>query len=447
MGEKKVVILVDNKKRDLPGDALIALHLKKMGVKCFLEPLEAYRGCLAADRPDMIVFNHMMGSHLVAFSKRLSKLGVMVAVLPNEGILYNPDVLKFNAGKYHTGAHIDYFFCWNQLHRDALLHTGFDSDLKAEVVGPPKFDFYFEPWSRIFNITGKPGGKPRVLVCTDFVLAKYKELPRELCDKLFAPWKDRIPAYRDYWAAIEVNHNSRRRFFGFLDEIVSSSKFSVTLRPHPGEDARPYKQWYEALDPTLKKDVILDTDSGITELILSCDIEISCETCTTALESWIVGKPTIELVFDRHPLFFHEDVAALNVLCDKPGEIVPLILDKLENPVPEDFKDARRRHLEKWCSSPDGSASYRVAKIIAGALEDRKEVDWTRLTLDERRRGAKLKLLRGLDLPYNYDPLLFARRLLFKDRYAGKVSAYRKAVRPSDAEAAVSALEGKCGGA
>lgn len=437
MNDNRVVLLVDNKRRDLPGDALIAYNLEKLGIQCFLEPLEAYRGCLAAHRPGMIIFNHLLGSHLVRYSKRLAELGVLVGVLPNEGILYNKDVLRFNAGKYHSGAHIDYFFCWNKFHKEALAETGADKDMSIQVVGPPKFDYYFKPWSEAFNIQGKkPGEKPRVLICTNFVLAK--SVPKET-DKYFAPWKDRIPAYKDYWKAIESNVNSRSRFFDFLDAIVRSFKYHVTLRPHPGENAAPYIKWHDALDPSLKKGVVLDTGSNITELILSCDIEVSCETCTTALESWIAGKPTIELTFDKHPMFFHENIGALNVLCDNPEDIVSLIEKQLENPAQEAFTEARGRHLENWCASPCGVTSYGIAKIISDALKEREAIDWRRLSLDERRRGAKLKLLSGMDLPYNFDPLQFIKRRL-SEKYACKDYIHQKTIRPSDVTKAVSLL-------
>jgi len=115
-----VVILVDSKTRDLDVATLIAFHLRKLGVECHLEPLEADRAVAAAYRPAMIVFNHLTASHLVAYSKRLAEMGVLTAVLPNEGIQYDDDASRFYAGRHHNGAHIDYFFCWNERHRETI---------------------------------------------------------------------------------------------------------------------------------------------------------------------------------------------------------------------------------------------------------------------------------------------------------------------------------------
>lgn len=442
MAGKGVVILVDNKKRDLTGDALIAYHLKSMGINCFLEPLEAYKGALAAHRPDMIVFNHLTGSHLVTYSKRLAELGVLVGVLPNEGILYDEYDLKYSAGGYHKGAHIDYFFCWNRHHKDAIIKNMPASDMRVEVIGNPKFDFYFSPYSGLFSSAGRAEGeKPRVLVCTNFVFAKYKELPREFADRVFAPWKDKIPLYSDYWSAIEANHEARRVFMDFLRELVSASKYTVVIRPHPGEDPGIYRRWYDELDGPARENVVFDTDSNITSLILSCDIEISCETCTTALESWIAGKPTIELVFGRHPMFYHQKIAALNVLCDRPEDIVALVDAQLEDPGQESLAGARRAHLDEWCGSPDGTSALRMAKVIAGALSSRKDIEWGTLTFDERRKGIKLKLLAGLDIPYNYDPLLFIKKRAMREKYSHKDMIARKNIRPSDVAVAMSSIE------
>src|SRR5688572_25685359 len=148
-------MLVDNKRRDLMVAALLAHHLEKRDVACHLEPLEAYQGVLGAHRPDLIISNHLLAPHLVRYSQRLAELGVLVAVLPNEGILYEENVLEFNAGKHYNGAHIDLFFCWNEVHKHALEKQGFGARTRIEVIGVPRFDFYFAPWSSVLDIRAK----------------------------------------------------------------------------------------------------------------------------------------------------------------------------------------------------------------------------------------------------------------------------------------------------
>jgi surface carbohydrate biosynthesis protein len=430
-----VVLLVDNKRRDLMVATLIALHLEQQGLQCHLEPLEAYRGVLAAHHPSLILFNHLTAPHLVDYSQRLARLGVLTAVLPNEGILYDPHVLAFNAGKYHNGAHIDLFFCWNQTHKDALQKAGFDQT-QIEVVGVPRFDFYFPPWSEVFQ-PARPASspRPRILFCTNFVFAKFKDVARETTENILGQWA-MIPHYRDYWKLVEVNCAARRRMFGFLNALVGAARYHVVLRPHPAEPLTLYQQWHEQLPPAQQALVTLDRESNITELILACDLEISCETCTTALESWIARRPTIELLLEKHPVFYHANLAAMTAACEQPADLVTLVEKQLVTPTPGSWAEARREHLRAWCHAPAGNSSLQIAQAMAGRLDKAAKPDWTQLRWPDYRRALKLSLLRTLGQAYHYDPLLGLKRLLFKRRFAIKSQTYHKSILPKDVRAA-----------
>lgn len=428
---RSVVVLVDNRRRDLMSAALIAYHLDTFGIDCHLEPLGAYRAVLAAYRPDMIVFNHLTADHLVAYSRRLARLGVLTAVLPNEGIVYDRDALNYNAGRYHRGAHIDHFFCWNGPHRTAILENGADARTQVEIVGVPRFDFYFPPWASLF--AAEPSAaRPRVLLCTNFVFARYRDLPRERADRLFAPWKERIPLFRDYWGAIETSHGSRARFLDFAAAIVAADRYDVTLRPHPGEDAQVYRTWLDALPAAARRWIRLDTDSNITGLILATDLAVSCETCTTALESWIARKPTVELVFSRHPMFFHPDIAALNPLCDRPEDLVDVVEAQLGAPAQSAFADGRQRHLARWCASPEGRSAEAIARSIAAAVSVKATSNWTGLDWHDHRRALRLQALRRVGLSYTYDPFLPIKHWFRQGWYAPRIARHRKAITPDD---------------
>lgn len=431
---KQVVLLVDNRRRDLPVAALIAHHLDQRGVDCHLEPLEAYRGALAAHRPHMIVFNHILASHLEKYSRRLGKMGVLTSVLLNEGILYDEGEMKYNAGKFHNEAHIDYYFCWNEPHAQALRAEGFDANTHIEVVGVPRFDFYKEPWSKVFYQQDPHARRerPRVLLCTNFVCARFQDLPREEGDKFFAAWKDRIPLHSDYWTAIAAQHRARRKLFEFLAPLVAADAFDIVLRPHPSEDHRPYHEWHEGLSREQGRHVSLDTQTNITTQILDCDLEISCETCTTALESWMAGKPTIELVFEKYPLWFHEEHGGANVFCEQPGELVPLIHRLLKEFDPANLPARRTAHLAKWCHTTDGSSCSKLADQITRAVEKAPDPDWSSLTAEDRRRGMKLKSLKSVGLPYHFNPFLPLKSMVFPRKFAIKRFAYSKSIRPRD---------------
>lgn len=437
-----VVMLVDSRARDLPVATLMAHHLRELGVECFLEPLESYRAVLAAYRPGLIIFNHLTAGHLAAYSRRLAKMGVLTAVLPNEGISYDAEERLFNSGQHHRDAHIDLFFCWNEPHRQTLLQLGFGGRTRIEVIGVPRFDFYFAPWSRIYHRpTPRTSPRPLILVCTNFGLAKFHELPREEGDKFFAAWKDRISIFRNYWQAIEENYNARRDFFPHVDQLINAGKFDIVLRPHPREDQQLYKQWHNRLPPDRQARVVFDSKSNITSLILQCDLEISCDNCTTALESWIAGKRTVELNFTRNPMFFNPEHGACNVLCDNPDRLVPLVEAQLQNGQPEMLQTARREFLKKWCNAPDGGSCRRMAESIVAALKQKQRTDWLQINSVDSRRALKLKLFRSLGLAYHFDPFLFLKSRLFPQRYVIKQSTYEKSIKPADVVQARRQLE------
>jgi surface carbohydrate biosynthesis protein len=441
MAEKSIVLLVDNRQRDLLATTLIARHLKELGVVCHLEPLESYQGALAAWRPHMMIFNHLTASHLAKYSKRLHEMGVLTTVLTNEGITYDAELLKFIVGSHHSNAHIDLFLCWNREMKKAMEELNAFPMARKEVVGIPRFDFYRRPWAKLFEEKKRPAGsRPRVLVCTNFAFADYRDIP-EAAEVFFAALKDRLPVFRDYRALIEVHYQNRLKVTAYLNELTRARKWDVIMRPHPYEKIDFYKAWYDQLPADQKEFVRLDKESNITGLILNTDLQVSCETCTTAMEGWIAEKPSIELTFAKHPVFFHEEHARQQPLCDQPAELVSLVETALKNPAQPEYAAGRRAHLEKWCHTPDGNSSRIVAEKIAAALRDHPEPDWSKLTATDRRRSVKLKLTRTIGEAYHFDPTLPLKHWLAPKKYAVKHFTYQKSIRPGDVKETQERLE------
>jgi surface carbohydrate biosynthesis protein len=427
---KRVVLLVDNKQRDLLADALIAHHLRGKDVECVLEPLEAYQGVLGAYRPHMIIFNHLTAGHLARYSRRLAEMGVLTAVLTNEGITYDRELLKFIVGNHHRDAHIDYFLCWNGELKSAMEEIGTFPQAKKVVVGIPRFDLYCPPWPGLGEVPQPATGRKRVLVCTNFYWADFRGTTAP--EVFLAVLKDRIPTFQDGEAILELQYQSRFRVFAFLDELAKARKWDIVVRPHPYEKLDPYRQWWDGLPAERQARVRLDKDSTITSLILGSDLLISCETCTTALEAWIARKPSLELTFERHPIFFHEEHARHQPLCDRAADLPGMVEAALADPTQSTYAAGRATHLRTWCHTTDGNACLLTAEAIADALRNHPSPDWSKLHFSDARRQAKLALTRGLGEAYHYDPLLRLKYRLNPKKYATKHFAYEKSIRPAD---------------
>jgi surface carbohydrate biosynthesis protein len=438
-----VVILVDNKVRDLNVAVLIAHQLEVDGIKCFLEPLEAFRAAVGAHRPGMIVFNHLNGSQLVEWSQRLAEIGVLSAVLPNEGIVYDKTARDVVSGRFHRGVHVDNYFCWNESHKVTLIAQGIYDDTEIDVVGIPRFDVYFEPWSKVLPpAPPRRSERPRVLLCTNFIFASFD---KQQADRTFGAWEKYNPGVKDYWGAVLSHRKSRDQVLKFAEALLEDGRFELVLRPHPNENRAFYESWLDALPEAKRAKVVYAPTDNISALILDCDVQVACETCTTSIESWIAKKPTVALIFDKHPFHYNELHNAPNIPCDDPGVFPGLVSRCLNEPVPQDKLALRLQHLATWCASPDGHSVERIAAAIGKALRSRPAPDWTKLDAGDFRRAAKLRMYQQIGQAYHYDPLLWLKGSLFPKRYAMKTRGYGKSILPSDVAKARRLVEERLG--
>jgi surface carbohydrate biosynthesis protein len=397
---RRVVILVDNRTRDLLAACIFGWHLEQSGIEVFYEPVDATFAVLAAYQPDAIVFNHLTASHLVRYSHRLKELGVCVAVMMNEGIAYTREEIDFLALKAHKSSHVDVFLCWSEPFREALL--AHRPELNAPVVSIPRFDTYFEPFRSFYRkrMDFHPG-QTEILVCTNYVFAKYHEMPEKEADTLLADWSKSISALKDYHHTCEVVFRNRGRLFPYLIPLLADGRFHVTLRPHPNEDHSFYLREIDKIPVEFRKNLTFRPDGNIAELICGCDLEISMDSCTTAKESWIAGKPTVELPMEADPAITRR-FEGLNVECTSPDQIVRLVEENLRA-VDGQMERLRQEHLAYWYGAPDGKAGQRAADaLLSVLLSGPRPNSWNKLTFAERRKGLKLNLLKVLGLPYGW---------------------------------------------
>jgi surface carbohydrate biosynthesis protein len=435
-----VVILVDNRRRDLDVAALIAMHVEDQGVDCILAPLEAYKAVLARHRPGAIVFNHLSASHVARYSRRLADIGVRTAVLLNEGIAYDPDARAYTASRFHAGVHVDHFFSWNEAHAETVRGV-LNEGTQVHRVGVPRFDLYFPPWNRVFTEgqTTTPferSDRKNVLLCTNFLCARMMDWRQEQIDGFFGAWATNISLYKDYMGGIRSHFEARNAVLSYIKTLALLGLYNLVLRPHPNEDHKFYETWLESLPADIRSNIVFDRSSNISGLILETDLTISCETCTTALESWLVGKPTISLLFDKHPLWYRPIQVDLNTPCESAVDLPGLVETMLEHDVKASDQAVRQAHLDEWCDSPNGTTTRKIAKILVDAVRTKPASNWSKLNFKDKRRAHRLRATDALNIPYHYTPSVTLAKLWGQTR-DGKHVAYEKSVRPKQSRAAI----------
>src|SRR5437870_5118836 len=80
----RVVLIVDNIHRDLPGLLLVAMRLCRYGATCYLVPFNLRESETWALAPDFVLLNYLRKRNEV-FARRLMDAGIQVGVLDTEG--------------------------------------------------------------------------------------------------------------------------------------------------------------------------------------------------------------------------------------------------------------------------------------------------------------------------------------------------------------------------
>lgn len=435
MSDYTVVILVDLKKRDLLGNALIAHHLEDLGIKAHLEPIESWRSCVNAWKPDMVIFNHLLHSHITAFSSKLKEWGVLVGCLLNEGLALNDKARTYLSEPQYPNVHCDLFLTWNEAHQDRLRETQMVTPPEnAVVVGVPRFDFYREPWSAYY-IQPRTSKRTRILLNTTFALSHFFERTPEERKSLYTSLGNgKIPVALDYNQMIDDHYHSRAALIDYLKPLLESGGYDITLRPHPREDVTFYERLIAGLPAGQQELIKLEPDAPIFSAILNSDITLNCEDCTTSAESWIARKPTITLTFARNPAFFSELYATCSPQVSEPDSLIPAITRELENPDQEEFQKPRQAYLDKWLFKTDGQSALRAANEIKRVLEAKAPTPKVPFSFSGMRRGIKVKLYRAINEPGHSKLKFMIRKALFNER--GKMPIryrdYLKVIRPGD---------------
>ena len=441
---KTIVIFVDNKSRDLMGDALITHHLQKRGYRCVLESLEAWRACLGAWKPDFILFNHLGAAHLADYSQQLKKQGVLTGILLNEGIFHVPGDLEYSSKKQYDHAHCDLMLCWNKPHHDALVVNSFcESAEQVVALGVPRFDFYCAPWKELYENKGHfRTDRKKILANANFPMAHFQEAPREEMDRFFSQWTHINETFANYEQIVADSHWGQQHFLNYLNTLIAEDRYEILVRPHPREDPNFYLRWYEALDDKQREHVSLVPEANITELILACDVEISCENCTTTLEAWIAGKPTVGLTFKKNPFFYLPANGALLPECNDPDKIVEAVEEALARPEQPEFATGRKAYMTKWIFKNDGQSAERAAEAIIDSIENRPTPKAIKLSFPDLRRALKLRLRFAFNEPYPSRLKYFVKYKFTRERgkHTRRYRDYLKAIRPSDTREALAMI-------
>lgn len=378
---KKVLIITDQKWRDLAGYVYLKFLLERKGnIKVRLCRLGEDRFWVLHDKPDLIIHNHLYEDRKVKFAYWLKKQNIGIIILPTENMPLRPGVEDLFAGKFTDLTPVDFYLSWNEQVAHRIIELGKLPPEKVKIIGVPRFDFYYPPLTRLFahkeTIQKKYGlainkNAPVVLYATNFTIASFNDNK----SFLYKDWNtlklNRIEGYKPEQIKdrIRLDTISRDLTIQSVKQLLQEfPDVQIIYKPHPSENHAFYTNVIKELKRQFPQRFAFVVQEYIWDLLNVSDVILQ-RTCTTAIEAWMLGKPTIELHLHPDEFYFSEEHAHGSDIAYNYDDLKQYINyyahgGKIANSIVL----YRNVFLKKLCYKTDGRRTIEVAEIITQFL-------------------------------------------------------------------------------
>jgi len=377
MTDKRDVVLisVDHKWRDLAGYVYAKLLLERLGYRAILirHGFEEYYAYVYS--PRAVVMIHLYDRKKNALIKRLKQRAIQVFLMPTEGIPTIENVRKLAAGYYSDLSDVDIQFVWNHQMRKLMEDGGVIDPDRLRVIGVPRFDFYRAPLSALppskeqfaqqLNLDPH---RPIIAWATNFTNAQFHENNSNFLKK---DWKrlqvDRVldpieTAARDH-ASRQIHFDSVARLAKEMDNV------NVIVKLHPSEDHTYYYRKLGVLPSAARERIRIIHQRYIWDVLSVTDVLLG-RSCTTEVEGWLLGKPTIELRLNPDEWYYSQEHSCGSNEVTSYDELRRWVEHYLSGgEISETLTEHRKAFINKWCDTVDGQSTKRFVRIIHETIQ------------------------------------------------------------------------------
>lgn len=330
------------------------------------------------------------------------QLGNYVTAWDEEGLIFlNDEVYHATRMDPVAFSHVDLFFAWGDAHRQTVLHRYPDAAERVIPVGNSRMDLLrpeFRGYSdRRVELLRRIHG-PFILINTNFALHNFAK-GKEAAAKIFDPYPlaGQKSLLRDWY---EFQHQGFNAFCAAIPELHDRfPSHKIIIRPSPAEDAVPWQELAARLER-----VVCSKEGNVVEWMRAADATVQFN-CTTGVEAFLLGKPSISYRPVTSPVFettlslacsFH--ARTLDALQQRLASVIAAA-DNVDVPLPVD-SDVMKKHLASW----DGPAACeQILDVLAKYEMPARPVTLSPVPLIKRIWRAWLRVVRRpnpLDIQY-----------------------------------------------
>ena len=371
----KILISIDHKWRDLPGYIYLGSLLEERGhvISYCRNGLEKYY--IAGLKPDLVIINQVHDQKRQEYARILAKKGIMVCILPTEGIPTLSAYREFAGGVHSDLSGVAVHYVRNQPMKDILVSNKTISADKIEVIGVPRFDFYRSPLSNVlitkqafcekYNINPD---FPIVTFATNFTQASFHIMNQEFLeqDSITLGYGEIMNELHGGVSNIaRSDYQSRELLLDAFSMLMNEMpEVNFVLKLHPSEDQQYYgKRFSNELKKHEGRFAIIGLEY-IWDILNVTDVELK-RSCTTGIEAWVLGIPTIEMKLNPEEWYFSEEHASGSDVVQSYDELKALIANYLlGSSVKKELLLKREEFLDKWCYKIDGLSTVRLANSL-----------------------------------------------------------------------------------
>ena len=322
----KIVIFVDNAKRDLFPSMLLKKRFEEKGFRAYLCNKRNFKVKLRKVQPDVFIISRAD----LPFARDVAKC-CRLYVVPSEGGRLTPETMMsvflgrtYNPGILSTGKKIqldqhyqeiksfDFIrrvYLWGSSTREFLIQSGFFRPEQLLVVGNGRLDIY-----RHMSAEHKKRDQDDFTIVFAFSVKSTSVItgrPEYAKSLYFMDDRSKLPMVRpeghweDYaWRDFAI----LRRMMRIIKKIIMTTNYKICLRVGPLENFDDYK-FLEKIQPG--RITIQKQEEQLFDFLRDIDVLVTCWS-TTGLEALLMDMPVIAIPFliDYGRLIYHVDPKA-----------------------------------------------------------------------------------------------------------------------------------------